>query len=208
MNKNKKIVLIGYSGHAYVAAETIIQAGYRIMGYLEKKEHPYNPYNIKYLGYEQDEIIVKELSQYSFFPAIGNNNLRNKVYDAMKVFNYEFITATHPKANIASMVNLGEGTLICQGANVNTLVTIGRAVIINTGAIIEHECNIGDFTHIAPGAVLAGRVSIGTKTFIGANAFVKQGVCIGKNVVVGAGSVVLSDIPDNHTYAGNPAKII
>lgn len=208
MSKNKEIVLIGYSGHAYVAAETIIQAGYRIMGYLEKKELYHNPYNIKYLGYEEDELVIKGLWQYSLFPAIGDNYLRNKVYDAMKVFNYDFITVIHPKANIASMINLGEGSLICQGANVNPLVTIGRAVIINTGAIIEHECKIGDFAHIAPGAVLAGNVSIGTNTFIGANAVVKQGVCIGKNVVVGAGSVVLNNIPDNHTYAGNPAKNI
>lgn len=208
MNKNKKIVLIGYSGHAFVAADTIMQAGYELVGYLDKQEHQLNPYKLNYLGFEEDEAVIKTLGGCTFFPAIGNNNLRSKVFKKIKDYGYEFITAIHPKANIASLIEVGEGTLICQGANINPLAQIGRAVIINTGAIIEHECQIGDFAHIAPGAVLAGNVTIGNGSFIGANAVVKQGISIGENVIIGAGAVVLNDIPDNVSCVGNPAKLL
>ena len=42
--------------------------------------------------------------------------------------------------------------------------------------------------------------------FEGANVTILPGVKIGKNAIIGAGSVVTKDVPDNDTYAGNPAK--
>jgi sugar O-acyltransferase (sialic acid O-acetyltransferase NeuD family) len=207
MKKNKEIVLFGYSGHAFVAAEVIVKAGYTLMGYLDKQEQDLNPYGLKYLGFEEDASLMNSLYNYAFFPSIGDNNIRRKVFETFIAQGFEFITAIHPKANIASMVMIGQGSLVCQGANINPLVEMGTGVIINTGAVVEHECEIGDFSHIAPGAVLAGNVEVGYNTFIGANAVVKQGVRIGNNVVVGAGAVVLHDLDDNKIYFGNPAKI-
>jgi len=45
-------------------------------------------------------------------------------------------------------------------------------------------------------------------SWIGVGACVKQGISIGSGVMVGAGSVVVSDIPDNMTVVGNPARPI
>jgi len=208
MNIPKKVVLIGYSGHAYVAAEVIQLAGFQLAGYLEKNKMGLNPFDLEYLGYEGDENIMRSLDNHFFFPAIGSNIIRRKIVESLEKSKYHFINAIHPKANISSKVVIGDGTLVCQGANINPLAQIGKAVIINTAAIIEHECKIGDFAHIAPGAVLAGNVSIGRASFIGANAVVKQGISVGENVIIGAGAVVLNDIPDNVSFVGNPAKIL
>jgi len=208
MKKNKEIVLFGYSGHAFVAAEVILKAGYTLMGYLDKQEQELNPYGLKYLGFEEDVALMNSLYNYDFFPSIGNNNIRRKVFETFIVQGFEFITAIHPKANIASMVMIGQGSLVCQGANINPLVAIGKGVIINTGAIIEHECIIDNFAHIAPGAVLAGKVKVGKGSFIGANAVIKQGVVIGDYVTIGAGTVVLRNIASNSMVVGNPAKPI
>jgi acetyltransferase-like isoleucine patch superfamily enzyme len=46
----------------------------------------------------------------------------------------------------------------------------------------------------------------GENTLIGAGSIVKPGVTIGKNAIVGAGSVVVSDLPDEGVYFGNPAR--
>jgi sugar O-acyltransferase (sialic acid O-acetyltransferase NeuD family) len=206
MKGSKEIVLIGYSGHAFVAAEVILKAGYQLAGYLDNHEKLLNPYQLPYLGCEKNEAVFENLGEYDYFPAVGNNIIRRKIYTLINERGYTFIVAIHPRANISSLIKIGSGTLICQGANINPLVKIGKSVIVNTGAVVEHECILGDFSHIAPGAVLAGNVTVGENTFIGANAIVKQGINVGKNVIVGAGAVVLHDLPDNKTYIGNPAK--
>ena len=90
----------------------------------------------------------------------------------------------------------------------NAFSRIGDGCILNTGCIIEHECTIANFVHIAPGSVLLGNVCVGESSLIGANAVIKPGVIIGSNVTIGAGSVVLRDIPDGETWAGNPARKI
>lgn len=208
MKTDKEIVLFGYSGHAFVVAEALQKMGYQLAGYLEKQEQKFNPYGINYFGFEQNSTLMNTLKNYAFFPSIGNNMIRRKIFMAFSVQGFEFITAIHPNSNLSSLIKIGSGTLICQGANINPLVEIGCGAIINTGAIVEHECKIGNFSHIAPGAVLAGNVVVGENTFIGANSVVKHGVKIGNNIVVGAGAVVLHDLLDNQTYIGNPAKLI
>lgn len=206
MDKKEQIIIIGYSGHALVVAEVLIQRGYSIYGYMDRSEVLRNPLNIPYLGFEANEDDLSRINNVSCFPAIGDNRIRRKVFELLLSNNIEQPQAISPKANISNFSSIGLGTLVCQGACINPFTNIGNAVIINTGAIVEHECSIEDYSHIAPGAVLAGNVTVGENSFIGANAVIKQGISIGKNVMIGAGAVVLNNIPDNSVYAGNPAK--
>ena len=204
----KEVILVGYSGHAYVAAEALLASGMELAGYLEKHALAYNPFDIAYLGFEEDDEVLQKLINYEFFPSIGSNNIRAKVCSTLLKAGKTFANAVHPAANVSTYAVLGSGILICRGSNINPLASIGNGVIINTGAIIEHECKIADFAHIAPGAVMAGNVSVGAYSFIGANAVIKEGVKVGSNVIVGAGAVLLNDVPDNQIVVGNPAKII
>ena len=204
----KEVILVGYSGHAYVAAEALLASGMKLAGYLEKHALAYNPFDLAYLGFEEDDEVLQKLINYEFFPSIGSNNIRAKVCSQLLKAGKTFTNAVHPAANVSTYAVLGSGILICRGSNINPLTKIGNGVIINTGAIIEHECKIADFAHIAPGAVLAGNVHVGAYSFIGANSVVKEGVKIGENVIVGAGAVVLNNIPDNQIVVGNPVKII
>lgn len=48
-------------------------------------------------------------------------------------------------------------------------------------------------------------ISIGDNVWLGAGVVVLPGVKIGNNSVIAANSVVLSDVPENVLYAGNPA---
>lgn len=206
--KPQKVVLVGYSGHAFVVAETLMQIGFEVVGYLEKVEVASNPFNISYLGFEQNLYDLEKIKDFMIFPSIGDNFIREKVMSKLERSSFVIPIAIHPQANISTQIKLGDGTLICRGACINPFSVIGKGVIINTAAIVEHECIIGDYAHIAPGAVLAGNVKIGNGSFVGANAVVKQGVEIGKNVIIGAGAVILKDVPDNLIMVGNPAKII
>ena len=201
---NKKVVIIGYSGHSFGCIEVAINQGCSIVGYHDLLEKVSNPYNLKYLGHE-DNIN----SNNKPFIAIGDNTIRRKIYEKFKLDNI-FLNTTliHSDTIISKSSLIEEQTFVSAGVIINPQVKIYVGCIINTGAIIEHDCYIGKFSHIAPGAVLAGNVSIGTGCFIGANAVIKQGVKVGDNVIIGAGAVVLKDINSNTVFAGNPAKQI
>lgn len=203
---NSKVAFVGYSGHAYVCIEAAQKMGFQIEGYFEFQKKELNPFNIDYLGNDQE---LDSLHSSPLFIAIGDNGLRRKVFSFHKLKNQQFTSIFHPDSFISSLAKIeGDSIFISSNAVIQPLANISTGVIINTGAIIEHECTIESFVHIAPGAVLAGNVSVGENSFIGANAVIKNGVSIGKNVIIGAGSVILKNVEDGLTVVGNPGKII
>jgi len=206
--KNTQVVIIGYSGHAFVVSETLIQAGYEVIGYFDRHKNVKNILKIPFLGFEQNKRDLDRVRGLLVFTAIGNNKTREKVMDFLTKEGFEMPVALSPKANLSGIITMGEGTLICQGACINPFARIGRGVIINTAAVVEHECIVDNYVHIASGAVIGGNVSIGTGSLVGSNAVIKKGLTIGMNVVIGAGSVVLKHVPDNQTVVGNPARSI
>lgn len=203
---DKKIILVGYSGHGYVVAEAALLSGLALEFYTEFCEQKKNPFRLEYIGFEGAENFTGWYKDASFILGIGDNDLRFKVARLISDKNKMTETVIHPAASIAKDVLIGEGSFIARNASINPLASVGKYCIVNTGAIIEHECVIEDGAHIAPGAVLAGNVTVGERSFIGANAVILQGVTIGKNVIVGAGTVVLKDISDNRKVVGNPGR--
>lgn len=203
------MIIIGYSGHSYVVIETFLSTGQYVTHYFDKIENKVNPYQLEYLGNENNETASTFLKKNSCFIAIGHNQIRARIYQSLSKKNIlNQINAVHARAYISSSVMMEESILVCANASINAFTKIGTGVICNTNCIIEHECQIGDFAHIAPGAVLAGNVKVGKRSFIGANAVIKQGITIGDDVIVGAGTVVIRDIPDGVTVVGNPQRTI
>ncbi len=205
---DKKIILIGYSGHAYVVADIAIENQFKIIGYTEKSRVQNNPFNLSYAGYEKELDFFENKKGVGFLIGIGNNSIRERIYNLITSKNLEVTTIICNTASISHSAWIDSGTFINRNVTVNALAKIGKNVILNTACIIEHECEISDSVHIAPGAVLAGNVLVGERTFIGANSVIKQGVQIGKDVIVGAGTVVLFDIPDGKKIVGNPSRFI
>jgi acetyltransferase EpsM len=201
---NKKSIIIGYSGHAFVVIDTFHSSSSSNMftGYCDSEEKSKNPFNLIYLGMDSQKIVEHN----NWFVGIGNNQVREKIIS--KYHHNNLLTITHYSCIISEKASIGKGSFISAKSTVNAFANLGLGVIVNTGAVIEHECTIDNFVHIAPGAVLAGNVSVGKRSFVGANAVVKQGVSIGQDVVIGAGSVIISDVPSGLTVVGNPGKII
>lgn len=197
------MVLIGYSGHAFVACGIATAMGMPVDGYCDQVEKAYNPFGLSYLGTEQ-YLVDKS---YQSFIAIGDNGIRKKVASFLAHNNIGQVNLVHPSAIIAGNALLPHaGIMICPGVIVNPLAHIGTGTICNSGSVIEHECVLGDFSHIGPGAILCGNVTIGAGTFIGAGSVIRQGINIGSNAMIGAGSVVVKDVPDNVRVMGNPAR--
>lgn len=204
----QQIALFGYSGHAFVVADAILQSGDQLIGYYNRSKASLNPFHLAYLGNEQELTDLEQImgTDVQVFVSIGDNSIRQGVCQLLSLNNSTFARVVHPAATLSALATVGVGSFVAAGARINALASIGQHVIINTGAIVEHECQIGDYAHVAPGAVLAGNVHVGEGSFIGAGAVVKQGVQIGQAAVVGAGAVVLKDVPEGEVWVGNPAK--
>ena len=201
------MILIGYSGHAFVAYGILQSAGKQVTGYCDVEEKEYNPFNLVYLGTETSEETIKKLQATDFFIAVGDNQIRSKIYHQLSKRNLVSVNAIHTSAVIDPSANMAtHGVMIAAQVTINPLASIGIGAICNTGCIIEHECMVGEFAHIGPGAVLCGNVKIGDGTFVGANAVIRQGISIGKNAMIGAGAVVVKNVADNVTVVGVPAK--
>jgi len=205
---DRKVILIGYSGHSFVVVETALENGLKIIGYSDKEKSDLDPYNLPYLGFENDDDFIGWQNEVSFALAIGDNKLRQNIAYLIESKGKKVETILNKTANISKSVVIENGTFINKNVVVNAFAKVGKNVILNTGCIIEHECVLADAVHIGPGAVLAGNVSIGDRTFVGANAVIKQGVIVGKDVIIGAGTVVVTNIPDGKKVVGNPGRII
>jgi sugar O-acyltransferase (sialic acid O-acetyltransferase NeuD family) len=206
---SRETILIGYSGHAYVAYDALLSGGYSVRSYAEREEKSNNPFHLHYLGNESETAVQDKLKSMDYFIAVGDNMIRGKIYNTlvMQTGNRP-VNAMHLRAVVASTAQYARGILFAAGCIVNPFAKIGNGVICNSGSIIEHECTIGDFAHIAPGTVLCGNVTIGENSFVGANSVVREGITIGKNVIIGAGTVVTKNVPDNVKVVGNPFRFL
>ncbi len=204
---NKDIIIIGYSGHSYEVIESLIIDNYHIKGYCEPKEKKTNPFSIEYLGDEAQKNPKEFIQGESFFIAIGDNNKRQKISKYIINNSGELVNAIHPSSSISKGSKIGKGNFIGRNSSLNYNSILGDNIIINTSSVIEHDSLIENGVHVGPGAIICGGVHIKEQSFVGANSIIRENITIGKNVIIGAGSVVLSDIPDNSIYFGNPAKL-
>lgn len=84
---------------------------------------------------------------------------------------------------------------------------------LGMGIVIDKHCIIGDNVQINQHVTIGGRNNtgfpvIGNNVHIGDGAKIIGGVKIGNNSKIGANAVVLTDVPDNATAVGVPARII
>lgn len=206
-NSNRKIVVLGYSGHGFVVTEALLQQGFELIGYADSCKREKNPYSIPFLGDERS-VDFKWSSQVSYALGVGNNKIREGLAKRVRSNGGQLVSIIHPEASISKDLQLGNGSFIARNAAINPLVKVGSNVILNTSCVIDHECIIEDNVHIAPGAVLAGNVKVGKGAFVGANCVVKEGVFIGEGSIIGAGSVIIADVEASTIVVGNPGKNI
>ena len=199
---NKRLIIVGASGHGKVVADIAQKNGYEDIAFLDDNIELKFCGNYPVIGTSRD---VASYPDADFIVAIGNAKIRQRLQEQIEDV-VHITTLIHPDAVVADDVEIGVGTVVMAGAVINPGATIGKGCIINTCSSVDHDCKIGDFTHISVGTHIAGTVTVGKRTWIGIGASVTNHVNICGDCMIGAGAVVIKDIAQPGTYIGLPAE--
>jgi sugar O-acyltransferase (sialic acid O-acetyltransferase NeuD family) len=204
---NKRLAVIGASGHGKVIAEIAELLGYTVLffddAYPEKSQVEHWP--IK--GSSQYFLLEKN-SFSGAIVAIGNAKFREKIIAQLHSNKIATPTLIHPSANVSKYAKIDDACVVMAGAVINAFTNVGKGCIVNSNAVVEHDCKLADFVHICPSSAVAGGTIIGARTWVGIGTNVRQMINIGADVLIGAGSVVVNDISAGTTVIGVPAKAL
>jgi sugar O-acyltransferase (sialic acid O-acetyltransferase NeuD family) len=209
--RKPKIVVFGAGGHAKVVVDVLAQMKrYKVVALLDDSTelHGTRRWGFPIWGGREQFPALRKGGVKGLIVGLGDNRLRQSVYEEAAKAGLEFITAVHPSVHLGGRVKIGAGSLLVAGAIINVDAVIGENVIINTGATVDHDCRIGAHVHLSPGVHLAGGVTVGELSHIGIGAVVLPNIEVGRACIVGAGAVVRESIPDGAIVAGNPARLI
>jgi sugar O-acyltransferase (sialic acid O-acetyltransferase NeuD family) len=200
----KAIYVIGAGGHGKVAIRAAQLSGIKVVAVFDDAP---DKAGMQTCGVQVVGCIdsIQGMPPLPTHIAIGENRLRMQIASSLEL---SWATIIHPAAFLDESVSIGVGALVLAGAVVQVDAVLGEHVIINDNATIEHDCRVGVGAHVSCNACLAGGVGVGDGTLVGVGASVLPGVQVGDFSIVGAGAVVTSNLQDNVTALGVPARVV
>ncbi len=211
---NNKIAIYGAGGfgrEVFLLIHHLNEAGanWEMTGFYDDEIPPGTIINdYKILG--GTEALNTNSENISVVFAIGNPPIKKQLLSKLNNKLIRFPTLIHPSVKIRNEqhIEIGEGSIICEGNILTTNIRIGAHVILNLACTTGHDVLIEDFCSIMPGARISGEVKIRELVYIGTGATIINQIEIGNASIIGAGAVVIKDIPAHCTAVGVPARKI
>ncbi len=197
MRIRRSLWVFGAGGHGMVVAETAMESGFKLSGFLDDDEGKWGS-TVLGLPVSGGRSIVREGDRVIL--GVGGNNQRQEVGEWLEERGADLFTVRSRWAMVSGSTVVRDGVVMIGPVVVNACAEIGKGVILNTASTVDHECVISDYVHIAPGVNLAGNVTVGQNSFIGIGAKVIPGITVGKDCVVGAGCVIVKDVEDGSRF--------
>ncbi len=134
------------------------------------------------------------------------NGLRAAKYAEGKMRDYSLVTYVSSRAVVWPDLQVGENSMIYEGAIVEPFARIGSNCILRNGCNVAHHAIIGDHVFMAAQAVVAGGATVGERCFLGLNSTIRDGVTVAPGCFVAAGALVTTDTEPDGLYVGVPAR--
>ena len=204
------IYVIGASGFGREVVWLIEELDdWNILGFVDDNKELVGTQINGYTVTNDIDELLKTKEQINVSIAIGNPNIRKKIYEKLSInSNIKFPNIIAKDVRISETNQLGIGNIICTHSVLTTNISIGNFNHINLSCTIGHDVDIKNFVTIYPGVNISGNVSLDSCVEVGTGSKIIQGKKIKKDIVVGAGSVIVKDLVDFGTYIGIPAKRI
>lgn len=121
---------------------------------------------------------------------IGNNKLRESIYEQAKAIGYEFPSIIHRTAYISPHSHIGEGAIILNNAIVQHSAKAGFGLILNPGAELHHDSEVGDYALIYTNSVVRSLTHVGDRVWIGSNVTISTGATVADDARIEDNDVV------------------
>jgi sugar O-acyltransferase (sialic acid O-acetyltransferase NeuD family) len=204
--ETNNLILIGGGGHCKSVIDVAENAGYKIIGILDKPENIGKKIlNCSIVG--SDDNIIDYVDKALFLITVGqikDATLRIALHDKVYKSGGSFATLIANTAHVSAYSSIGEGTVIMHQVVINADVKIGIGCIINTFANIEHDVVVENFCHISTGAMVNGNCTVGKGVFLGSQSVVHNGISIQEGSVIAAGAIIGKNITQRGVYSGKP----
>ena len=140
MESDKKIILVGYSGHSFALLDIAIELGYSIVGYSENKIKSNNPYNLTYLGDEGSDDFKGWKMSNNYIIGIGDNKIREKALKFIKKNNKKIISIICKTSSISKTAI--QNTCVVFPKNMEEQAVIGNYFQKLDALITQHQQQI------------------------------------------------------------------
>lgn len=141
-------------------------------------------------------VIGKTAEMASFYPeykrllvTIGNNKLREQLYQEAVSIGFIFPNIIHPSAYISPHAHLGSGCVILNNAVVQNNAKCGNGCILNPGVELHHDSTIGSYCLVYTNSVVRSLTSVGNRVWIGSTATVSTSAIVPDDTTIGDGEV-------------------
>ena len=122
--------------------------------------------------------------------AIGNNAIREKLYEQATKIGYHFPNIIQQSAYISNHSTMGNGCIILNNVVVQNNTQIGHGVILNPGVEIHHDSIIGNNVVIYTNSVIRSLARIEDRAKIGSTLTIGNNVIIKEDEVIADGQTI------------------
>lgn len=121
---------------------------------------------------------------------IGNNKLRERLYQEATSIGYTFPNIIHTSAYISPHARIGQGCVILNNAVIQNNARCGNGCILNPGVELHHDSSIGNYCLIYTNSVVRSLTTVGDRVWVGSSATIATGAIVPEDSSIEDGSVV------------------
>lgn len=126
--------------------------------------------------------------------AIGNNSLREKIYQDAEKFGFTFPNIICRSVYISPYAQIGRGCVFLNNVVIQNGSSVGDGVLLNPGVEIHHGSVVDDFSLIYTNSVIRTNAKVGKKVKIGSNVTISNDVAISDNKEILNGRAIFHSI--------------